>query len=318
MLIDADSTIPNLALMKLSTYYKNKGYTIDLFKLYLPYYPNRKKRHISIDTHQYDKVFCSVIFDGNLDYIHGDNIQFGGTGFNLTTVLSDEIEYGEVDYSIYPNVDTSYGFITRGCIRNCYFCKVPEKEGMIHQVNQISDIVRHKKVKFMDNNILALPCHEEILEELVHLQIKCQFNQGLDLRLLTAANSELLSELNYLGEYTFAFDDIKYMSTVEKQLKLIEWRKPWRTKFFVYVHPKMPLKDTILRVEWLKERELLPYVMRDISCWESEYNKFYIDLAGWANQPGIFKLLTFEDYLDRRHKNKGRVSKHRKLYLENH
>ena len=44
LLIDADSTIPNLAIMKLSTYHKNRGDKVDFMKLGLPYYPGRKKR----------------------------------------------------------------------------------------------------------------------------------------------------------------------------------------------------------------------------------------------------------------------------------
>ena len=40
LLIDADSVIPNLALMKLAQYYKD----VELIKLNLPYYPNKKKK----------------------------------------------------------------------------------------------------------------------------------------------------------------------------------------------------------------------------------------------------------------------------------
>ena len=256
LLIDADSTIPNLALMKLSTFYKSIGYSVDLLKLHIPYYPSRKKHSKGVCTNGYDEIFCSVIFLGNMEYIKGANIQFGGTGTPyIDKSLPDYIGNMEPDYSIYPENSTSYGFISRGCIRNCSFCFVPKKEGKIRQVSTVDKIVRHKVTKFLDNNILALPNHKDILRELVDKNIKCQFNQGLDLRLLDEENSRLLSKMNYVGEYTFAFDNWAYKSLLESKMDLLKWRKDWQIKFFVYVHPDMPISDTVQRIEWLRDNE---------------------------------------------------------------
>jgi hypothetical protein len=43
LLIDADSVIPNLPLMKLASWHKSKGDQVVLHRCNLPYYPNRKK-----------------------------------------------------------------------------------------------------------------------------------------------------------------------------------------------------------------------------------------------------------------------------------
>lgn len=315
LLIDADSTIPNLALMKISTHYKNKDYLVDLIKLEIPYYKHRIKKEHNIDEYiGYDKKYCSVIFDGSIQYIKGTNINFGGTGFSLHKDLPDKIEYLKPDYSLYPDNDVSYGFISRGCIRNCYFCKVPEKEGKIRQVNKIEDIIFHKKIKFLDNNFLALPNHIELLEELVEKKIKCQFNQGLDIRLINESNSILLSKLKYINEYIFAFDAWNYRKNIIDKLKILKWRKDWNFKFFVYIHPNMVLSDTINRINMLKEYKCLPYIMRDMSCWDSEYSRFYVDLAAWCNQPNLFKTMDFNTFLNKRHKNKERMNKHIQLY----
>ena len=316
LLVDTDSTIPNIALCKLSYWHKKQNDNVDFIKLNIPYYPNRKKPTYNIDTLKYDKTYCSVIFDGNIDYIKGDNIIFGGTGYSLKTKLDDEIENCQLDYSLYSENNISYGFITRGCIRKCKFCKVPEKEGYIRQVNTIDNIVRHEKVKFLDNNILALPNHLEILEELAQKRIKHQFNQGLDIRLLTEENSEVLSRLNYLQEYIFAFDSWSYKNIIEEKLKLLKWVRNWGLKFFVYVHPNMKIEETVHRIEFLKERKCLPYIMRDISCWNSENNDFYVDIAAWGNQPNLIKKMSFREFLRKRHKNKDRIEKCAKLYYE--
>lgn len=286
----------------------------------MPYYPDRKKSLHTIDTSLYDLVFSSVVFEGNHDCVKGDNIIFGGTGVTPHVYLPKDIDDCEPDYSLYPSYyidDTSYGFLSRGCIRKCYFCKVHVVEGKICRYRNIDDIVRHSKVKFMDNNFLALPEHNELLQELIDKNIKCQFNQGLDIRLITEENSLLLSKLRYWREFIFAFDDIKYKYNIEKQLSLLPWRKDWQFKFFVYVHPDMELRETIKRIVWLKERKCLPYIMRNIVCWQSEYNKFYIDLAAYCNQVFAFKKMSFEEFLNKRYINKDRVKYSLKLWNDN-
>lgn len=285
LLIDADSTIPNIALGKLSTYHKMLGDSVSFEKLNISYYPHRKNKLWTINTAKFDKTYCSVIFDGSKKYItNNEDIVFGGTGVDLQTVLSDEIESCDVDYSLYPENDTSYGFITRGCIRNCKFCKVPEKEGNIHQVSTIDKIVQHKKVKFLDNNILAFPYHKEILQELIDKNIRCQFNQGLDIRLVDVENSKLLQKLNYIDQYTFAFDNVNMEKIVDEKLKLLSWARKWDLRFFVYVDKFTPMGFLFQRINFLLDRGCIPFIMRNINvCSDFDYADFYRDVAAYFN-----------------------------------
>lgn len=316
LLIDADSTIPNLAIMKLASYYKQYG-TVELKKLNIPYYPNKIKSLHIIDTSKYDFSFCSVIFEGSINYIKGDNIIYGGTGLQEPVYLPLEIDNCEPDYSIYDKYftnDTSYGFLSRGCIRKCSFCKVNKFEGELVRYRNVDDIVRHNKVKFMDNNFLALPEHSEILKELISKNIKCQFNQGLDIRLVDDENSTLLSKLNYLGEYIFAFDNIKLKDLIIKKLNILSWRRDWQFKFFVYINPSMSTSETKERILFLKENKILPYIMRDISCYSSENKDFYTDIAAWCNQVFAFKKLSFEEFLPKRTNNSKRIEESLKVW----
>ena len=41
--------------------------------------------------------------------------------------------------------------------------------------------------------------------------------------------------------------------------------------------------------------------MRHDSCWESKNKRLYSDIAAWCNQPGIFKNMTFDEFLKKRH-----------------
>ncbi len=315
LLVDADSTIPNIVLMKLATFYKSKDFVVNLVRLGVSYYPPKRKLK-SISAFGYAKVFVSIIYEGNKNFVNitdNENVEYGGTGCSVTKKLPPEVEVSECDYTIYPNNNTSYGFITRGCPYNCSFCCVPEKEGKIHQVSDIGNIVHHNKVKFLDNNILAWKGHKEILQELVDKEIRCQFNQGLDIRLVNDENAKLLSQLNYMGEYIFAFDNISQEKLITKKTEL--FRKyvtgEWKLKFFIYCHPDMNIADDVYhRILWCKRHKVLPFFMRDISCWDSEYNELYIDLAAYCNQPPIFKKMTFSEFLVERHpKNPDRIKK---------
>ena len=270
----------------------------------------------------------SVIFSGNIYYIKGYNIIFGGTGVDYSIKLPEYADSCDLDYSIYEPCDTSYGFISRGCIRNCPFCVVPKKEGKLHQVSTIDKIIKHKKVKFLDNNFLALPNHKELLREIINKNIKCRFDQGLDIRLIDKENSILLHKLNYLRDYIFAFDDYSYINIIKSKLKLLEWRKDYQFKFFVYTSPEMSIDNIVKRIEYLKSIKQLPYIMRHISCWSPDYHiifgknntgdtGFYTDIATYCNQPGIFKKMSFSEFLEKRHTDNNRIKKSRDLYYNN-
>lgn len=319
LLVDTDSKIPNLALMKLSTFHKQSGDFVEIKKLKYSGYPHNKKP-ITLEADQFDKVFVSTIFtvNKNMVIIDGnDNVEFGGTGYDLATMLPGYIDRLDEDYSIYPEHNSSYGFITRGCPRNCWFCFVPEKEGKLIYYRDWHRIVQHKETYFLDNNFLAYSRHKKILSELIDAKVKCQFNQGLDIRLIDDENAELLSNLHYIKEYIFAFDNSRHEKMINHGVQTFKKYVPndWRMKMFVYTHPKMDIDDVLFRINWCRSRKIFPYLMRDKSCWLDKNRHFYIDLAAYCNQPKLFKNMSFEEFIFKRHpKNKNRASKSLTIY----
>lgn len=317
LLVNVDGRF-NLALRRMYNYYSKEN-KVDMIDLKLDGYPDRKK--VKVNAIGYDKVFASNIFEINQDrfeIIGCANVVYGGIGsVNPNLKLEKEIE--EIDPFYYDHEDTSYGFITRGCIRNCSFCKVPKFEGKLKVYNSIESIIKHKKVKFLDNNILAYDKHIEVFQYLIDRNIKCEFNQGLDFRLINDINAKLLSKLNYMGEYIFAFDDPKYQPLLEKQLIIIKRyiHKDWKLKFYIYQNKDMSIPLLINRVEWCRQNKCLPYVMRDINCWDSKDRNFYIDYAAYCNQHSFFKSINFETFLYKRHKKVDRIEESLKTYKEN-
>jgi len=324
LLVDLDSKIPNISLMKISTYYKNKGFYVELLRCGLSGYPSKNKK--IIDANRFTKVFISNIFtvnQNNFSCIGCKDIEIGGVGsINPTKLLPLDIDSCDLDYSLYPNNKTAYGFITKGCNRNCSFCFVPKTEGKLHYYQDIENILKYKfkKISFMDNNILQYKDHKKILSYLVENKIKCEFNQGLDIRCINEENAELLSKLKYIGEYVFAFDNWKYKKMIEKKLIIIKKYilKDWKIKFFIYHnHQTMKIEDTINRINWCKENKFLPYFMRDLNCFNNEYSNNYTDLASYCNQPAFFKKLSFEEFLTKRHNNNiDNVIKHRNIDIK--
>lgn len=304
LLVNVDSRW-NMAIRKMYNYFRLR-HDVEMIDLGFSGYPHKRTK--IIDGAAYDAVYVSNLFDVNADrvkVINCEDVAFGGIGSrNPHLQLPPEIEQTEPFY--YPDEDTSYGFITRGCIRKCWFCKVPKYEGDLKAYNKVDQIVKHKKVKFLDNNILAYPEHMDVFRWLLdHPDIKCEFNQGLDFRLVNDENLAALSQLNYMGEFIFAFDEPKYQPLLEKKLVLIKKYipKPWKLKFYIYYHPSMNLRQLFERVEWCRARECLPYVMRDAACWDCEQKEFLIDYTAYCNQPAFFKKTTFPEFLQKRHPN---------------
>ena len=138
LLIDVDSKIPNLALMKLSAWHKERGDNVALLR----------GSQVELGDKP-DKIYASIIYKKNrhsLDYLIAqcpDIIDIGGSGYDLKKELPPVIEAMRPDYSLYPECDYSIGFASRGCIRHCHFCIVHDKEGYFRRV-QHPRVVRAK------------------------------------------------------------------------------------------------------------------------------------------------------------------------------
>lgn len=316
LLINVDSRW-NMAIRRMYNFFREEN-EVEMIDLGFSGYPHKKTK--VIDGTGFDRVYVSNIFDINKDRVTVEGcdwVQYGGIGSNNPSLkLPPEIENTDPFY--FDDEDTSYGFITRGCIRNCWFCKVPKYEGELTFYHDIERIVKHKKVKFLDNNILAYEKHCEIFQWLIDRDIKCEFNQGLDFRLINEKNMELLSKLNYMGDYTFAFDNPKYQTLLDKKLVIMKKYvpQPWRLKFYIYYHPSMDIGQMLDRAEWCRKNLCKPYVMRDIACWEmdTKTKEFLIDFTAYCNQPAMFKKLTFEEFLYKRHTRKDRIDNSLEIY----
>ncbi|MDR1338537.1 MAG: radical SAM protein, partial [Prevotellaceae bacterium] len=176
-LIAADGhNFPNLALMKIASYHKLRGDTVEWVNYF----------------ERYEKVYIAKVFTFTPDIqtvIQADEVERGGIGYDARKKLPEEIDGMEPDYLIYPVCEwydgkTAYGFLTRGCIRKCPWCIVPKKEGKISSYRDIEVVFQGRNSAIlMDNNILASDFGLQQIEKIVRLGCTVDFNQGLDARL---------------------------------------------------------------------------------------------------------------------------------------
>ena len=304
-LIDVDShNFPNLALMKISAYHKALGDEV-------VWYDRLFGGH-------YDKVYASKVFSFTEDidyYIDADEVIKGGSGYCIDVKngkecwnddnnhsLPYEIEHIYPDYSLYPELtkDTAYGFLTRGCPRGCDFCIVGKKEGKIsRKVADLSEFWRgQKNIVLCDPNILACKDWEDLLNQLIASGACIDFNQGLDIRLMTERKAEMISKLK-IKEIHFAWDRYKDGAVILPKLKMfaeICKTKPHSHNSIVYtlVNFDTTIEQDLERIYTLRDMGYWPYIM---IYQKSTCARVYKDLARWVNNKFIFaSCKRFEDY----------------------
>lgn len=275
-----DSKIPNLALMKISAYHKSWGDRVELFNpLFSPY----------------DLVYASKVFTDKPDDLYlPDNTIKGGSGYDLKSVLPTEIESIYPDYSLF-NCEYAIGFTSRGCIRNCPWCIVPEKEGKIMTVSDIYQFWNGQShLKILDNNLTALPGHfEKILNQLIKEKIYVDFSQGLDIRLLTSEMAKLLSVVRIWKQIHFAWDSLSYEQAVRRGIQILKSFGMYRNKvmFYVLIGFDTTPEEDLYRVEVLRGLNISPFVMPF-----NRKDKYQRNFARWVNHKAIFNSVKWEEY----------------------
>lgn len=304
-LIDIDSSnFPNIALMKISAAHKGMG---DSVEWYDPMFGG-----------EYDKVYVSKVFSSSPDYpwpINAKEVQKGGSGYAISLIGGSEVydkakdkplatfmEHQYPDYSLYPELteNTAYGFLTRGCPRGCGFCIVKNKEG--GRSVKVADLEEfwndQKNIVLCDPNILACAQWPELFDQLEKTGAYIDFNQGLDIRLMTQEKAEAIKRLK-IKEIHFAWDKYEDKELVLPRLELfarISGKKPNTHSAIVYtiVNFNTTVEQDLERIYTLRDMGYWPYVM----IYDKEHSaRIYRRMARWVNNRFIFASCErFEDY----------------------
>lgn len=298
-----DKCFPNLALMKISAWHKSKG---DSVEWYNPMFSG----HL-------DKVYMSKVFSFSDDYpyyIDADEIVRGGSGYCISIVdgkeeydkekdleLPYEIEHIMPDYQLYGITDTAYGFMSRGCPRGCGFCHVEAKEGKkSYKVADLSEFWNgQKNIVLMDANTLACKDWRDILGQLKDSGAYVDFNQGIDIRLMTEEKALALKDVKTKFVH-FAFDRYEDKDIIVPKMKMLKEITGWkhgRVSVYILCGYDTTMEQNLERIQVCRELDFSPYVML--------YNKQNIPkghelrkLQRWVNNRFIFwSCDSFEKYM---------------------
>ena len=104
-LYNLEPEIVNAAMMQVSTYHKSKGDIVEMYNHF--------------EKEKYDKIYAFSLFNFTDKTYVTNKMTCGGTGFDITTRLPEEIEACDYDWSLFPKCEYSIVWFSRGCIRNC-------------------------------------------------------------------------------------------------------------------------------------------------------------------------------------------------------
>ena len=305
-LYDEDShNFPNLPLMKISAYHKQRGDDVEF----------------AFPIKHYDRIYCSRVFGeeyskANNICLNADEIFYGGTGYAISIEngkevynklkdndLPNEIEHIYPDYSLYPDLtkDTAFGFLTRGCPNNCAFCIVTKKEGRIsRKVADLSEFWRGQgHIKLLDANLLACKERSYLLNQLSDSGARVDFTQGLDARFVTEEIALALKNIK-TERVHFAFDFMKNEKQIIKGLETYqEVVCPPKGTAIVYMLTNFDtsLKQDLYRVKVISELGYRP----DVRIYRKPTAPQILrDLQRWCNNRFIYTSCKFEDYIPRK------------------
>lgn len=195
-----------IGLLKLATYYKRNGHKVKLVR------GNEKPRNFKPD-----RIMITSLFTYWSKYVW-DSVKFYKEKYPKAKVIvggiyaslmpEDCMKSGcdEIFVGVHPDAEKclpNYSLIktnphpidyqithtSRGCVRHCKFCGTWKIEPEYKVKKSIRDEIKYKKIVFYDNNLLANPDVENILQELIELKkerklIWCESQSGFDGRIL--------------------------------------------------------------------------------------------------------------------------------------
>ena len=274
-LYNIEPKIYNTALMKISQYHKDIGDNVDWY--------------IDWNKFNYDKIYCSSLFDFTDKSQVPENAICGGTGFDLTSNLPSQIENSDLDYSIYPNCDRSYIWFSRGCFRDCPFCVVRQKEGYIHEVSPANLNPNGRYLEIMDNNFFGNKDWKKAERYLDQWQQPIIFNSGIDVRIFIPEHATFINK--YKVKVIHCAWDNPRDNLIPAFNNIIKYIKPYKLMCYVLIGYWSTPEEDLMRVEKLRELKIDPFVM--------PYNKFdnyQRRFARWVNNKAIFRSVRWSAY----------------------
>lgn len=284
-----DGKLPNIALMKIAAYHNAIGDDVEWWNGPL---------------FEYDSVYASKIFSFT-DELLPDYVVRGGTGYSWDNRLPAEFDEADPGggWFMYPNYQNHIGFSERGCRLKCSFCVVPQKEGKPKLDNRIDELLSNPngadRLVLLDDDFLGHPDCEDVFQELIDRGLKVCFSQGLNIRLITEKQAQLLANVKFRNlsfkksQVTFAWDRPKDRKAIEAGFRrcVDAGIKPYQMQFFVLIGYDSTMEQDRHRVETIRRWGADPFVMA-----YDKTDRYQRRFQRWVNHRAIFNTIPFEQY----------------------
>lgn len=284
-LIDVDSKIPNVALMKCSAWHKAHGDTVTLG--YAP----------ALDRPQLAYVSKMFDYTPEPEYLPDCETIKGGPGYDLHARMDfDDYERIMPDYSLF-NCDYAIGRFTRGCANRCPWCVVPTMDGSeVRKVADLKDFWAGQRVmRLLDDNIMQdHDIFTDACGQLSRAGVQVIW-EALDIREITDETAKALASVRPCGSKRihFAWDSKAQEDAVPRGVEILARNgvRPWRLMFYVLVGFNTSPEYDMHRIKTIAALGANPFVM--------PFNKadvYQRRLARWCNNKRFFKTCAFEDF----------------------
>jgi len=192
-----------IGLLKIASYHRSQGDKIELKRGNSPanFYPNQIKitslftywsKYVKESVDYYRKlypktqievggIYASLMPDHCKKYTGCDKVSRGLYKRGVAEKLEPAYDLVNVDYQIIH--------ASRGCFRHCHFCGTWKIEPQVMYKKTLRNEIKTNRLIFYDNNLIANPHIENILNEISETRINrcavyCESQSGLDGRIL--------------------------------------------------------------------------------------------------------------------------------------
>lgn len=228
---------PPLGLLKLASYHKLQGDTVELVRGCQPVLQTPDMVYVTSlftyawkPVHQavayYKEMFpqAKVVVGGIYATLMPEHAAFSGTD-EVHHGFHNEAEDLLPDYSLVPTWRQSIIFSHRGCVNRCPYCAVPIMEPSVGEikVKSIRHLVApgHRKVILWDNNLLGATNWRDLIAELKEIGLPVDFNQGLDARRITEEVAQEFKGL-HIDPVRMAYDVPAERKALERAIPALE------------------------------------------------------------------------------------------------
>ena len=154
-------------------------------------------------------------------------------------------------------------------------------------------------VVLLDNDFFGNPQWRDRIRELNELNLRVNFNQGLNIRNLKPEQAEALASVKFRTlsgkskSVNFARDDPRHEKLIHKGIRtcLDAGMKAWQMGFYVLIGYHSTPEEDMHRVKVLQDYGCDPFVMPYDK--EDPYQKKF---TRWVNHKAIFQTVDWEDY----------------------